>query len=353
MNRRRKMFHKPGSSPGTLIHVGERKVDKAAIRLLTYDERQAQEAHPSAIGECFPLDTAPTVSWINVNGLHEADLVDAIGKRLDLHPLLLEDILNTGQRPKMEDYSRYVFVVLKMLAYDEQTHNVEVEQVSIVLGETFVVSFQEGENDVFEPVRQRVLGSKGKIRRMQSDYLAYALIDAVVDHYFLVLERIGERIDEIEATLLSDPTPITLEEINRLKKEIIVMRKFMWPLREVISVLERGDSTLIQETTRIFLRDVHDHIIQVIDTVETYREMVAGLVDMYLSFVSNRMNQVMKVLTIIATLFIPLTFIAGIYGMNFEYMPELKWPWAYPVLWLIMLVLAGGMLVCFKKRRWL
>ena len=240
-----------------------------------------------------------------------------------------------------------------MLSYHEEEQEVRGEQISIVLGANFVVSFQEGEDDAFYPVLERIRKQKGKIRSRGADYCAYALVDAVVDHYFVILEMLGQRIEEIEEALLSEPTPATLREIHRLRKELIFIRKLVWPLREVIGMLERGESALIQETTRIYLRDVYDHVVQVIDTVESFREMATGMLEMYLSSVSNRMNEVMKMLTIIATIFIPLSFLAGIYGMNFEYMPELKWRWGYPVVWAIMVCAAFSMVVYFWKKRWL
>ena len=343
-----------GLSPGALVHVGKKKIEKVRIRLIDYDEAQLQEKEPKTVEECFPFKDLPTVTWVNVDGLHDIHIMEKIGKHFGLHPLVLEDILNTEQRPKVEDFDDYIFVVLKMLYYDETDGEIRAEQISIILGSDFVLSFQETVGDIFDPLRDRIRQAKGRVRKMGPDYLAYNLLDAIVDNYFVVLEKLGEQIEGMEEELVTNPTPETLQRIHNLKREMIFLRKSVWPLREVVSRLERGESKLIHESTGIYLRDVYDHTIQVIDTVETYRDMLSGMLDIYLSSISNRMNQVMKVLTIIATIFIPLTFVAGIYGMNFEYMPELKWHWFYPkAFWLVMLGVAAVMLVYFRRKRWL
>jgi magnesium transporter len=282
------------------------------------------------------------------------EAVEKLGNCFGLHPLVLEDILNTDQRPKMEIYGDYVYIVLKMLYGSDPRRLVETEQVSLILGSNFVISFQEGtEGDVFDPVRERIRSGKGFIRKMGSDYLAYSLIDMIVDNYFIILERLGERIELLEEELVVHPTTKTIQEIQKFKNETILVRRVVWPLREVISGLGRKESPLIKETTEIYLRDVYDHTVQVMDTIEVYREMLSGMLDIYLSSVSNRLNSVMKVLTIIATIFMPLTFIAGIYGMNFKYMPELEWRWGYPAVWLIVAVIGISMLIYFKKKKWL
>jgi magnesium transporter len=241
-----------------------------------------------------------------------------------------------------------------MLHYLDQSGEIEAEQVSLILGQNFLFSFQEGKKgDLFDPIRERIRNGKGRIRKMGADYLAYALIDAVVDHYFIILEKLGERIEVLEEALVAQPTTRTLHEIHNLKREMIFLRKAIWPLREVINSLARGESSLIQESTRVYLRDVYDHTIQVIDTIETFRDMVSGMLDIYLSSVSNRLNSVMKVLTIIATVFMPLTFLAGVYGMNFKHMPELEWRWGYPVIWAVMIAIGVFMLIYFRKKKWL
>jgi magnesium transporter len=344
---------KVGLPPGTLVHVGERKVEAARITVIDYDEANFQEKQVPAIEECFPFKATPTVTWINIDGLHQVDIIEKVGAQFELHPLILEDILHTGQRPKLEDFDNYMYIVLKMLSYNDLKQQVEAEQVSLVLGSNFVISFQESVGDVFDQVRDRIRNAKGRIRKMGPDYLVYSLIDAVVDNYFLILEKLGERIESMEEDLVAEPTQKTLQQIHGLKREMISLRKSVWPLREAVSALERSESGLIGKPTHVYLRDVYDHTIQVIDTVETFRDMVSGMLDIYLSSLSNRMNAVMKVLTIIATLFIPLTFIAGVYGMNFKYMPELAWGWGYPAVLLVMAAVAVIMLVYFRRKKWL
>ncbi len=349
----KKRSKKSGLPPGTLVHVGEKKIEKVRISIIDYDETRFEEKDAKTVEECFPFKETPTVTWINIDGLHEVEIIEKIGKHFDIHPLILEDILNTRQRPKMEDFESYIFIVLRMIYYDEEKTEITSEQVSIILGSNFVISFQEREGDVFNFVRERLRNSKGRIRKMGADYLAYALVDAIIDNYFIILEKIGEDIEDMEEELVTNPVPETLQTIHDLKREMIVLRKSVWPLREVISALERGESPLIQESTGIYFRDVYDHTIQVIDSIETFRDMVSGMLDIYLSSVSNKMNEVMKVLTIIATIFIPLTFIAGIYGMNFQFMPELGWRWGYPAVWLVMSAVLITMLVYFRRKRWL
>jgi len=349
----RKRSKKFGLPPGTPVFIGEKKIEKVKITIVDYDEDHLEEKEAKTIEECFPFKEKPTVTWINIDGLHEIEIIDKLGKYFDLHPLIIEDIVNTGQRPKMEDLENYIFFVLKMLYYDEKKDDITTEQVSLILGSNFVISFQERLGDVFDPVRERIRKSRGRIRKVGSDYLVYALIDAIVDHYFIVLEKLGEKIEYLEEELVTDPRPETLQAIHNLKRDNIFLRKSVWPLREVISGLERGESPLIEKSTEIYLRDVYDHTIQVIDTLETYRDMVSGMLDTYLSSVSNKMNEVMKVLTVIATIFIPLTFIAGVYGMNFEYMPELGWHWGYVMVWIIVLTITALMAFYFKTKKWL
>jgi magnesium transporter len=345
---------KIGVAPGALVHIGEPSQEQITINLIDYDGEQLHEEQLAMddVQTCCQVKASPTVSWINVNGVHEIGHIDTLGRCFGLHPLVLEDILNTDHRPKFEDYEDCLFLVLKMLRYDREG-GIQTEQVSLVLGPNYVLSFQEKVGDVFDGVRDRLRTGKGRIRKQGPDYLAYALMDAIVDGYFTILESIGDEIEEIEQELIIDPSPQTLNRIHHFRREMILLRKSVWPLREVISGLQRDESELIGETTAVFLRDVYDHTIQVVDTVETFRDIIAGMLDLYLSSISNRMNEVMKLLTIIATIFIPLTFIAGVYGMNFEYMPELRWRWSYFVLWGLMLGLAGGMFFFFRRKKWL
>jgi len=342
-----------GHVPGELVHVGEKKVDEVKVSVIDYDDKNFQEKIIANIEELLPFKDTPTVTWININGLHDVDFIEKIGNNFEMHPLTLEDIVNTGQRPKYEDFDQYIFVTLKILMFDEEKKEIISEQVSLVFGANFVISFQEIEGDVFNPIRERIRNAKGRIRKMGPDYLAYSLLDAVVDNYFSILEKFGEKIEGMEEDLVANPTPQTLQAIHDLKRDAIFLRKSVWPLREVAGGLDRSESILIKKETHIFLRDVYDHTIQVIDTIETFRDMVSGMVDIYLSSVSNRMNEVMKVLTIFAAIFIPLTFMAGVYGMNFEFMPELKWKWGYFALLGLMAVVGFGMLFHFRRKKWI
>lgn len=344
---------KTGLPPGSLVHIGEKKAGETKITVLDYSDTGFQEMETFAIEECFIFKDKPTVTWINIEGLHRIETIEKLGECYGFHPLVLEDILNTDQRPKLEDYESYLYIVLKMLL-NETSPEVVTEQISLILGPNFVISLQEGlEGDVFNPIRERIRAGKGRIRNMGADYLAYSLIDAVVDNYFVILEKMGERIEELEDELLTGPTTDTLHEIHELKREMIFLRKAVWPLREVISALQRDETFLVGDPTRVYLRDVYDHTIQVIDAIETSRDMLAGMLDIYLSSISNRMNEVMKFLTVIGTIFIPLTFIAGVYGMNFEFMPELKWRWGYFSVWAVMAAIGMFMLLYFKRKRWL
>ena len=349
----KKRSSKAGLPPGTLVYVGEKKVESVRITFIDYDEQSFQEQQVTNIEDCLKLKDTSTVSWINIDGLHDIELLEKLGKGFELHPLILEDILSTSQRPKFEDYEKHFFIVLKMLSFKEENQAIETEQVSLILGPNYVISFQERIGDAFEPIRERIRNAKGRIRKMGSDYLCYSLLDAIVDNYFVILERFGEKIESMEEEVVGDPTERTVQQIHSLKREMILMRKSIWPLRELIGGLQKSESSLINETTDIYLRDVYDHTIQIIDTIESFRDMVSGLLDIYLSSLSNKMNAVMKVLTIIATIFIPLTFVAGIYGMNFEYMPELKVRWAYGAVWLVMITIAVIMLSYFRRKKWL
>jgi len=342
-----------GLPPGTLVHIGKKRMEEVKISIIDYDEEHLQEKETKSIEECFPYKNKPTVTWINVDGLHEIKVVEEIGKCFNLHPLILEDIVDTDQRPKIKDFRDYIFIVLKMLYYDKEDNEIQVEQVSLILGKNYVISFQEREGDVFNAIRERIRNNIGRIRKLGADYLVYALIDAIIDNYFIIIEKLGEKIENLEDKVSSRPKPANLRVIHRLKRDLIFLRKSVWPLREVISILERGESSLILESTNVYLRDIYGHTIQVMDTVETLRDMTSGMLEIYLSSVSNRMNEIMKMLTIVATIFIPLTFITGIYGMNFRYMPEIKWFWGYPIVLLGMLIIGIVMLIYFKRKKWM
>jgi magnesium transporter len=349
----KKRSHKTGLPPGSLVYVGDKTAEEAKISVIEFDENLFSERTFKQIRECFTFKNKTSVTWIDVDLVHQVDLIEKIGECYGFHPLVLEDILNTDQRPKFEDFDEYIYIVLRIILCNGKNDGIISEQVSIILGPNYVISFQERELEVFTALRERLKIGKGRLRKSGADYLAYALIDTIVDNYFVVLEKLGERIEALEEELVAAPTPAVLQEIHKLKRDMIFLRKSIWPLREVISALERGDSELVREPTRIYLRDVYDHAIQVIDTLETFRDMLSGMLDIYLSSVSNRLNEVMKVLTIIATLFIPLTFIVGVYGMNFIYMPELRWKWGYPAVMLLMVCITLCMLVFFRKKKWI
>jgi len=346
-----KKAKKVGLPPGTLCPV-EGEEQKVNIRIIDYTEKNYDEKELNTIEESYEYKETPTISWINIDG-RNVDVIKKIDEHFDVHPLVLEDILSTGQRPKVEDYGDYLFLVLKMIYLDGGKEDIYSEQISIILGKNFVISFQEKPGDVFDTIRQRIRESRGKIRSMGADYLAYSLLDAIVDHYFVIFEKIGAEIDELEEKILSNIEPDMPVRIHQLKTKIIYLRKQIWPLREVLNMMQRGESKLIKKTTNIYLRDVYDHTIQVNDTIEAFRDALSGLHDIYLSSVSNRMNEIMKVLTIFAAIFIPLTFVAGIYGMNFENMPELKWSGGYFMALGLMLSIGLGMLYLFKRRNWL
>lgn len=342
---------KAGLPPGEVVFVGEQKVEQPKIHAIQYNEKDVVESDIQNISEVSNFMSKSSVTWIDIAGLHQSELIEEIGEMFKLHPLVLEDIVHTSQRPKLEEFDDYIFLVLRMFYFQDK--NIIDEQVSLILGENYVITFQEQPGDIFDPIRERIRSRKFRITKSKSDYLAYSLIDAIVDNYFVILEELGDKVELIEEDLLLTPSQDTLQEIHSLKRKMISLRRSVWPLREVVNNLDRTESSLIKKTTKIFVRDVYDHTIQVIDTIENYRDILTGMLDIYLSSLSNRMNEVMKILTIIATIFIPLTFIAGVYGMNFTYMPELKWHWGYFGVWLVMIVIAIIMLFYFRKKKWL
>ncbi|MBI4845128.1 MAG: magnesium/cobalt transporter CorA [Candidatus Omnitrophica bacterium] len=348
-----------GQPPGTLIYEGKIRPEDVKITIFDYSENEFQEKTVKSAEECVPFKNKPTVTWINIDGIHRIDILQQLSQSYGLHHLVLEDILNINQRPKIEDMETYIYLCAKMLSYDEKTKEISEEQVSILFGSNFLITFQEEKpGDVFDITRERIRNNKGKIRKMGPDYLAYALLDAIVDNYFIIMENISERVESLEEELVENPVPTTLHQLNGLKRNIIFLRKSIWPLREVLSGITRSGSTLIQENTLIYFNNVYDHTIQVIDTIEAFRDIVSGMLDIYLSSLSNRLNQIMKVLTVIATIFMPLTFIAGIYGMNFNTsassinMPELNWRFGYIFALSLMALTALGMLSYFKKKNW-
>ncbi len=344
---------KTGLPPGTIVHVGTQPAGPPILSVIDYDEQEYTERTGVDMDACLASLRTPSMTWINVAGLNDPAMIEELGQALGLHPLVLEDVANTKQRPKVEDYEGYFFIVLKMLEYDQDTGAVRVEQVSLVLGDNYLISFQEDASDVFDPVRTRLRNAAGRLRKFAADYLAYALIDAIVDNYFVILELIGDEIEEIEEQVAEHPENQPLPSIYRLKREMIALRRAVWPLREVLAVLQHSESPLIRPGTIVYLRDVYDHTIQIMDTVESVRDLLSGMLDVYLSVLSHRMNEIVKVLTIFSTIFIPLTFLAGVYGMNFQHFPEIGWKYGYGLFWLACGGLAAVMLLYFRRKRWL
>lgn len=347
------MTKSAGLPPGTPIFVGTQKTEHVKIHVMDYDPDHLLIEEIQNVEECFPYKDRPSVTWINVDGIHDTTIIERLGKHFGLHALMIEDILNTQQRLKVDVFDEYILIILKMITYDKQTRTSNIEQVSMVLGQHFVLTFQEREGDVFDTIRTRLQHDRVRLRRKGTDYLAYGLLDAVVDGYFEVIERLGEQIALVEEDLIQEPDQEILQNIHTLRRELIFLRNSIWPLRNMIGQLIRQETPLIQETTLIYLQDLYDHTIQVIETIETFRDMMTGILDVYMSSVSNKMNEVMQFLTIIGTIFIPLTFIAGVYGMNFHYMPELDWKWGYFIALGGMTAIGSGLLLYFKKKKWL
>jgi len=345
---------KLGLPPGSLIHVGNVHTNETRMTIVDYSKESVEEKQIESVDEILKYKESDTVTLVIIEGLSNVDIVKKIGSIFDIHQLVLEDILNTHQRPKFEEYNDYLYIVLKCLLSEDEKFTVRYEQVSLLVLKNFVFIFKEKIDDLFQPVIQRIKNTKSRFRDAQSDYLAYAILDTIVDQNFILIDALDDVITTIEDDLLnSESTTNTLNTIQKLKREIIHIRKSTSPLREVMASMLRSDSDLIQEKTHIYLRDVSDHAIRVTESVESYRDILSGLLDIYISSVSNKMNEVMKVLTVFASIFIPLTFLAGIYGMNFEYMPELKWKWAYPTLWIAFITITVASLAYFKKKKWL
>lgn len=344
-----------GRPPGSPMYVGVERSDPVTVEMISYDAGGAESVRPKKVTECACFEDGPKVTWINIDGLHDMGIVNQAAQVFKIHPLVLEDIVHTGQRPKMEELrDGNLFVIVKMLVYNEQERRVEDEQVSFILGKHYLLTFQEhAGGDVFEDVRKRIMAQKGRVCTLGPDYLMYALLDAIVDHYFVVLERMGEDIEEIEEMLLAAPKPKHLEALHELRREALYLRKYIFPLREVVAKLQMGGHDLLAENTTFYLRDLYDHTIQVMDTVETFRDMLASMVELYLSNISLKMNEIMKVLAMFTSLFTPLTFLAGVYGMNFKNMPELEWQWGYFGALGVMAATAVGILFFFRRKGWI
>ncbi len=347
---------KAGMPPGSVVYTGEQPAQpqQTRIMLMDYDDAVFEERILIDIDQAFDFKMKSRVTWINIDGIQDENLISKVGKHFDLHPLVQEDIVDTNQRAKMEEYDGYLYMVLRAMQYNYETHEVESEQFSLILSKNYLITFQERPGDVFDEIRDRLRTNKGRVRREGCDYLAYSLIDAIVDHYFVILDTFSERLEALEDQLLDNPSHQVLTHIHELKRELTLMRKTIWPLRELVNSLQRTGSLLVSEQTRLYLRDVYDHTIHIMDTIESLRDVVTGMLEIYLSSLSNRMNAVMKVLAVIATIFMPLSFITGVYGMNFHDMPEMSVGWTYPWgFWAVIITVALTMLIIFRKNKWL
>ncbi len=349
----KKLSKKKGMQPGSLVFTGNPKTEEVRVRMTRYNPEQLEEQEFRGFGGMPMPGGGFAVNWIDIKAIHDPAIIETSGKLFGIHPLVLEDIMNTNQRPKIDFSENHVFIVLKMLSYNEKEHLIEAEQISIIVGNNYVVTYQENYEDIFDALRDRLRKNKGQLRSMGPDLLAYSLMDTIVDYYYVILERIGADIEKYEEELLNAPRQEILREIYILKRENLVLRKSVWPLREVVSRMERAESPLISRSALPFIRDLQDHTTIVIETVESYMEMISNLIELFLSIGNNRLNEVMKILTIISTIFIPLTFIAGVYGMNFRNMPELEWRWGYFAIWGVMLLLGAGMVYYFRRKKWL
>ena len=353
-----KRYHPPGTPPGTLSESKEKVSTPLSIRLFDFTESEFVEKEIEAADECQPYLARPTITWIHVQGNIEPTTLKQLGNIFGLHPLALEDVLNTGQRPKVEMYDQQLFVVMSLpVVMDGHTG---VEQISLFLGENFLISFHNGNTDLFEPIRRRLRNHIGRSRFQKTDYLLYALLDVIIDQGFPILETYGEKVEDLEDEVLENPTNATIGRIHEIKRDLLLLRRMLWPQREVINLLMREDFILISSPTKVYLRDCYDHTVHIMDLLETYREMTASMLDVYLSSVSYRLNDIMRVLTLIATIFMPLTFIVGVYGMNFGNnmkspwaMPELHMYYGYPLIWLVMIAVVIGMIFYFKHKKWI
>ncbi len=351
IKQKHKRVKKIGLPPGSLIFTGKQKMEQSDLTLMLYKPEKASEIK---FDHTHTYQKSPDeIAWYDIRGVHDVAIIEQIGKAFDIHPLVLEDVLNTQQRPKFEEYENGIFIIIKALSFEHETQSVQTEQVSVFFGKGFLISFQEDKTDLLQAVRERINGGRGKIRGRGSDYLAYALLDNIVDYYFVILDQVEEEIDKMEEAILLNPESHIKSAIHRLKRELLMVRKSISPLREAISRFSKSEHHLVDESSYVFIRDLYDHTIQIMDMVETYRDTLSGLQDLYLSELSYKMNNVMQVLTIMATIFIPCSFLAGVYGMNFENLPELHWKYSYFVFWAIILVIIGGSMYYFRKKRWL
>lgn len=369
LNELRSSTRKAGLSPGTVVFTGKRRAERTRITVTDFDPERLEETEVKGAEGCVPYRDSPTVSWVDLVGLRDVAVLEQLGLLFSIHPLVLEDIAHTTQRPKLEEHGDSLFIVLRAIvpvpgspdastdgetgaAEDDSSAAANEEQVSLILGRHCLLTFREQPSPLFDAVRQRIRASRGRIRRMGVDYLAYTLMDAVVDHYFIVLEAIAEELDDVEEALLENPGPQLLQRLHTLRKRVMRVRRAAWPIRDMLNTALRGESDLFDEATLPYLRDLQDHTLQVIDIVENFRDVLTSLMDVYLSSLSQRTNEVMKVLTVIATVFIPLTFVAGVYGMNFKFMPELQWHWSYAAFWVAMAVITAIQVYYMRRKGW-
>ncbi|MEQ1778688.1 MAG: magnesium/cobalt transporter CorA [Nitrosomonas sp.] len=345
---------KSGLPPGTLIHIGEKHASECKISVTQYNVDTLIKHEITSISELKQLQNNELITWVNVDGLSDIHIVEGIGQELNIHPLVLEDILSTHQRPKLEEYEDFLYLVIKGISINEKKDfSLQYEQISILLLANHVITFKEKTDDTFDPIYNHLQNHNGRLRQLGSDYLAYVILDTIVDEYFIVEDGLDEIIDPLEDNILFNSNKEMLQTVQQIRRGLISMKRNISPLRELLATIQRADTPLLKEKTLRYYGDVYDHVLRVTDALESYRERISAMHDIYLSSISNKMNETMKILTIFASIFIPLTFIAGIYGMNFEYMPELKWRWAYPTLWVIFITIGVGLLAFFKKKKWM
>jgi magnesium transporter len=346
--------HLPRKTPYSSVPEQARDSEAAPlVTVIDYDEGLFEEKELTDLSELSAFRDTATISWINIIGPVSVERLGHIGDIFKLHPLTIEDIKNTGQRPKMEDMVDYIYISAKVFYFKDKKGEVKIDQLSIIVGKNYVLTFQEDNDRIFDPIREKLRKYKGRIRRMGSDYLTYRLMGAVIDGYFAVLEKVGEKLEYLEEMVVTNPNPTVLRSIHGLRIEMTYIYRYVWPLREVVGALTREELPLIRKSNEAYFRDIYDHTIQIIETMETDRDMISGMLDIYVSSMSNKMNEIMKTLTVIATIFIPMTFFAGVWGMNFKHMPELEWQWAEPTFWLFMIAIAVALLLFFRKRKWL
>jgi len=342
-----------GTVPGTVQYVGSHRAETSVIDLIEYNDSEVAEYEIGQPEQIAGFLKNENIKWIRVTGIHDVELIAKLGDIFQINQLDLEDLSNMTQRPRMEEREKYIFQVFKALLLDTVANEVTIEQVTLILGENYVVSFHETEPKLFDPLRTRILHSKGRIRKMKSDYLAFAIADVMIDQYFAILEDIGNSVQIIESDLIMNPGLASQESIYRMKRRLVYVGSTIWPVRELINAVERSDHDLINEETRIYFRNIYDHTVQIIETLDNLRDLTSSMMDLYLSSVSLKLNEIMKVLTIFSALFIPLTFLAGVYGMNFKFLPELEWQWGYPLFWIICVIATILMLFYFKRKKWL